>query len=425
MKKFLLGTVALASMFFATSCGDEVQLNAGKENSASFTVTLDKVISSRAVGEGKQVNYLVYNVYEGDTKLYDTNKELTTFDGSATVEIENLESTKNYTIVFWAQNNTHEAYDVSDLTAVEIDYEEMTANDDKFDAFYGAFEFKAGQEGVEAKLKRPFAQINVGYKETAEGESAFKGQESSLMVAGIANTINLKTGVVGDEDELAEFTANDILTETLTAKGETYTYVSMAYVLVSKTGTNVEITFDVESLDIDAALDEVPVKCNYRTNLLGTYEAKSPTTASFDVSVDAGWDGYEEDQYFDQDGDQDDPTQQITVSDVKADVQEENVVFSATYTGIAKDDIQSAKFVCTPVASPSGVKARAAEGVVEVTANTQEEGKLTASEPLTNFEAGKSYTYTVVITPTDGEAFTSEPQGSTDDPGFTVPEEEE
>lgn len=72
---------------------------------------------------------------------------------------------KTYTIVLWAQNKDLSCYDFSDMNNIKVDYtKDNVGNVEARDAFYACVStgVVTGNVDVEAELKRPFAQLNIG-----------------------------------------------------------------------------------------------------------------------------------------------------------------------------------------------------------------------------------------------------------------------
>ena len=178
-RNLLLGMFAAVGMLLATSCSqDELEtVQSGNEAQVTFSLGLENNIGTRtrAISDGSQTHKLVYAVYDNSNKLIETITTADTkndknqfvkesaFAGGLTDNVSiTLAKGQTYTVVFWAQNASCNAYTTDDLAAVEVDYS-GTNNDETRDAFFGAKTFTvSGSENIDVTLKRPFAQINVG-----------------------------------------------------------------------------------------------------------------------------------------------------------------------------------------------------------------------------------------------------------------------
>lgn len=262
---------------------------------------------------------------------------------------------KDYRLVCWAQNSGTDAYDTSDLAAIEVDYTGALNNDESRDAFTAYKEFNGAlrYQTIDVVLTRPLAQINIGttgadYKNLKYGErmnpSGVTITESEIKVSGVANRFNALTGVAtAENDDSGELTADfawaslpawqnmdmpafsDSYTKTddpfvpvgqsgesdeefLLVKmnsnegyagflssyptlsvnedgstsylTETFKYLSMCYVMLpssTQNGSTVNVCFNLrqnkgENTPVELTERElimVPVKSNYRTNILG------------------------------------------------------------------------------------------------------------------------------------------------------------
>lgn len=391
MKRILFGMIAATGLFAATSCSQDADLNgkSGKEGSVTFNVQIEQVIGTRAISDGKGANILYYQVFDQDGTNSVTevlNTSIT--DLGATVNIE-LVSGETYKIAFWAQNSSCTAYDVTDLSNVTIDYQDLKNNDETMDAFFANYEFTLNSTLNETvKLYRPFAQINVGV--LSENADALGIDESSITLPSYYNSINLVDGNVGQvqESELTLALNNVPSGETFTLKttqDATYAYLSTTYVLVpiaKQTLNEVNFAFS-GSKNYTLKYDNVPLQRNYRTNIITGQDMEE---ANFTIVVEPAYN--EQDNNF-MDGELN-PTQNlVSVTDLKVTLEDGNYSFSANFTG----DIDEASFICTPK-SVSALKRMAAPVTVTVTA-TVGEGTLTATEPASSFVEGYEYTITV------------------------------
>ena len=176
-KKLFLGMFAAAGMLFATSCSkDELDMvQSGNEAQVTFSLAADGGIATRAISDGTGAKKLVYAVYNADGELIktianaDVNGQIvdnSAFDNGLTENVTiTLTKGQQYTVAFWAQNPNCTAYTTTDLTNVTVDYAGLN-NDETRDAFFKAETFTVtGNADIDVKLKRPFAQINVGVTE--------------------------------------------------------------------------------------------------------------------------------------------------------------------------------------------------------------------------------------------------------------------
>lgn len=250
----------------------------------------------------------------------------------------NFDLRKSYRVVAWAQSSKCNAYNTKDFKEVEINYAGALNNDDSRDAFCKSMELSGEVKNTKVILRRPFAQINVGttgadYHNNRLLQGGTYYTKSSVTLSGASTKINVVDDIIDskntvtavfasakipaylnmevpakDEDLLgieneqylkihftengnSEFLAYKTDYPTKDEQGnyltETFKYLSMCYVLVPNTTqesssviSNLSVTFDSEDRgDSSLTLANVPVKRNWRTNILGgLYYFEKPDT---------------------------------------------------------------------------------------------------------------------------------------------------
>ena len=318
-KKLFFGMFEAAGMLLATSCSnDELDVvQSGNEAQVTFSLGLEGGIATRAaISDGTGAKKLVYAVYklnaDGTPVLQNvvgSNNEgqfvdTEAFDGGLTETVSvTLAKGQTYQVAFWAQNPNCNAYTTTDLTNVEVSYNQATNNNDVRDAFFKTVEFTvSGNQTIDVELKRPFAQINVGVYKTdweAAVKSGIEIEKSSVVIKDAATSINLLTGEVGDEttDVEVSYLSNTIPNEDLKVdlnrdkdyddEYEKYKWLSMSYILVADRNADsgngvlgderdalesLQYTFSPKSgneITFGDGLNSVPVQRNWRTNILG------------------------------------------------------------------------------------------------------------------------------------------------------------
>lgn len=138
---------------------------------------------------------------------------------------------------------------------------------------------------ISQKLRRPFAQINIGTDDfDAAAAAGYTVSESTIGVA-TYKTLNLLSGEVSDP-VTATFVKKPIPTEDskFSVNSKDYKYLSMSYVLVPKDKETVDIAFDYTLTN--RTFTNVPVQRNYRTNIYGSLLTN---TADFNVVIAPGF----------------------------------------------------------------------------------------------------------------------------------------
>lgn len=305
MKKILLFASAAALMLAAGSCQKEIKYLDGNV-SAVFEVSAGN-LDTKAIADATNIDVLYWEIYNtadvetaagplGEGKIDDTDG-----DKKFLVELK-LVADQDYTIVFWAQVNGKNHYDVTDLRSVEIvDYADENANDETRAAFFATHAFHTNN-GVaineDVTLYRPFAQINLGAT-TYETDlncvdnGVIKVNSTEMTVTSLANKFNTLEGV-GVAEQTAPITFNvaatpngdaDQNSKLLTVDGQTYYWLGMNYIIVTGNSDNVDvdITLNTNMGTVSHSISNVPVKENYRTNILGDLLT---TETTFNIIVD-------------------------------------------------------------------------------------------------------------------------------------------
>ena len=275
MKKILYGVMA-ATMIFATSCENELELGAaGEESMVSFTIATPDM-GSRAYSDGATATVLQYAVYEGTTELTDLTKSVATknaetIEGSTTVELK-LATGKTYNVIFWAAAEDAPYTFTPANGKVSVDYDDAISNNENLDAFYAVKEITVkGAQTETIELRRPFAQLNIGTSDYDEAKSAgYEPTLSKVVVSNVYNSINLWNGEVeGGAEVTFDYNAID-KDETFPVAG--YEYLAMNYLLVDNQKELVEVTFSYKEESGEEQtrkVGSVPVQRNYRTNIFG------------------------------------------------------------------------------------------------------------------------------------------------------------
>ena len=342
MKKYFYSVLA-ASMLFACSQEDIVDITKGEGHQMTFKVELPANATSRTVGgvkigAGTQADQLIYAMYEhGKNDVLVKGKvddgEGDNNDGTFTVTVPMAKDIK-YDLLFLAYNPSSSAFVINKTNPEDTNLKELTFNPaqtpnvDAYDAFVG----RLSNQGISTastptvELKRPFAQVNAAttlkdLKDAAQLGATVK--QSKLVIENVPNVYNvLSEEFVEPETNKANitFSATPILVcdkfnnalegekpeypnETIEVDGKTYYYLTLAYVLADKGSSNHEATFEffrendskaVSTLNIP----NLPIQRNYRTNLVGSLVTK---LQDFEVKIDAeiaGENGVTDDQIY-------------------------------------------------------------------------------------------------------------------------------
>ncbi len=300
MKRYLLSSFTIAAAaLLVTSCNDEMDngLKTGDEGTVTFTAQLPSEMGTRAFADGLTAKHLQYAVYEaGQSTPLKVFGDETTVVGEA--EMNNLKQTvslklttgKTYDVIFWADATTDSPYTFNPASQeVSVDYSKVNNNSDNCDAFFKKETITvSGNQSVDVKLTRPFAQVNIGTDDFDAAKASGLEVTQTEVVAKAFATLNLATGKVADEADRT-FTMKAIPTasdgEFPVAGG--YKYLSMDYLLVGADKATVDVAFNYGGPQ-SRTFTNVPVQRNYRTNIYGSLLTN---TTDFNVVIEPAFSG--------------------------------------------------------------------------------------------------------------------------------------
>ena len=300
MKRYLLSTFTIAAAaLLVTSCNDEMDngLKTGDEGTVTFTAQLPSEMGTRAFADGLTAKHLQYAVYEagqstplkvfGDETTVVGEAEMVNLKKSVTLK---LTSGKSYDVIFWADVTTDSPYTFNPASQeVSVDYSKVNNNSDNCDAFFKKETITvSGNQSVDVKLTRPFAQVNIGTDDFDAAKASGLEVTQTEVVAKAFATLNLATGKVSDEADRT-FTMKAIPTasdgEFPVAGG--YKYLSMDYLLVGADKATVDVAFNYGGPQ-NRTFTNVPVQRNYRTNIYGSLLTN---TTDFNVVIEPAFSG--------------------------------------------------------------------------------------------------------------------------------------
>ena len=307
---FFVGMLAVAGMFFATSCSQDEMFNEsvnGDFVNATFTIGAENGIGIRAVvGDGRTANTVVCAVFDANGEEMDNLRQyLPVVDKKATYSIR-LAKGQDYRVAFFAYNadatGASAYYDVTDMKSIKV-LPNQASNVEDRDAFTAFVDIDGSEltnlSNVEKNvtLKRPFAQLNLGVDETERLDAENAGvviTNTAITVTNVWNAFNAYDDDIADDAVAApmEFALNAVPTQKLTVNGNEYTYLALNYLLVGDKGVEKSLS-DVEFKwqTIDGKTNEptthfvnIPVQRNYRTNIIGKLLT---TPAEFSIVIDS------------------------------------------------------------------------------------------------------------------------------------------
>ena len=302
MKRYLLSTFTIAAAaLLVTSCNDEMDngLKTGDEGTVTFTTQLPSEMGTRAFADGLTAKHLQYAVYEaGQSTPLKVFGDETTVVGEA--EMNNLKQTvslklttgKTYDVIFWAADNSaKKPYTFDPLTqTVKIKYTNVYSNNDICDAFFKKETITvSGNQNVDVKLTRPFAQVNIGTDDFDAATIAGLNLTQTQVKATAGDILNLATGKMEGTEATRTFKMKAIPTAddgAFPVAG--YKYLLMAYIPISDTKETVDMTFGYNGKSTFRSFTNVPLQRNYRTNIYGSLLTNS---VDFNVVIEPAFSG--------------------------------------------------------------------------------------------------------------------------------------
>ena len=306
MNKLIYFAAGLVAMVLAGSCQEIDYLDGN--TGVKFQVTAGDVVT-KAIADGTNIDVLYWELYGADPVSASSplgEGVVRDNDGDKTFTVElKLVADQDYNIVFWAQVDGQNHYVVDDLRNIQINtYADEKANDETRAAFFAVYPFHT-DNGVSinetVELTRPFAQINFGattYETSLNlvNNGKIKVESTAVTVTKIASSFNTLTGE-GEGETAVTFEAaatpnldEDQKTKLLSVGNDTYFWLGMNYLIVTGNSDNVKVdmTFNTNMGVVTHSVENVPVKENYRTNILGNLLT---TDAKFEVVVDERFEG--------------------------------------------------------------------------------------------------------------------------------------
>ena len=294
MKKYFLSIVALAAMLFATSCQESL-VEPQLAGPTTFSVQLPDQMGTKAFGDESSTNATINKLYvqvyseDGNTLVYQPSEPIAVTSGSASFSV-NLIQDQKYDIIFWAQKD--DAYTTTNLKSIPMDKRFHNVEDGAaFFAFLDDFVPTGTSQPV--TLKRPFAQLNLGttpasLKTDVKADSV-ELVKSYIKVSNVASSFSPVSGYGVGETQTMEFTLADVPAQKLYVSGEMYYYVSMDYLPIAgddQALVTVDATINTSDGNITHTFTNVPVKENYRTNIIGNLIS---STTDFVVTIEEGF----------------------------------------------------------------------------------------------------------------------------------------
>ena len=294
MKKIIFSIAVMVSAFFAASCQQE-NLEPVGGNTVTYTVQVPGAIATKSA-DGFVLTYEVYRAGEvgqvdepAARPIYEGTKEFQ--NDKAELSLEFVKD-QDFVVLFWAQKEGA-PYNIGDLRKVSLTA--LTANDVNAEVFSGIDNVnncKSVKGGV-VELVRPIAQLNVATLTsgltvgTVNNYSTVEPSTFNMSVNGLWSSYNVATGDVNGTADEFSYTDYDVVGGVFKTD---YTLLGKNYIgFIPKDGTNVTVDFNILTAKdgtINHVVSNVPVRPNYRTNILGNLVSASD---NYTITLDEEW----------------------------------------------------------------------------------------------------------------------------------------
>ena len=292
MKKLFYILAILTPAFFAASCQQE-NLEPVVNDGVTYTITLPSAPQTK--GENGYDKYDLYvEVYRTTEESVEEAKEplfekFEVMEGSQKDIHFDFLNSQSYTVLFWAHKHVeggNKYFNVEDLRSVKPLV--SVSNNDERDAYCAVdvVEDFESQLTKTVELKRPFAQLNIATLVPTEEEAGYlmTPLESKVKVFGVPESYNVATQKGSETRTDVEYTKNYVPEGMIDNK---YTKVAMNYVLVPE--SNIVVKYDIVTPNgtVTNEVGNVPVKANYRTNIIGNLLTSN---ATYKIDIKPGFD---------------------------------------------------------------------------------------------------------------------------------------
>ena len=260
------------------SCSDD--LHDMGDVQVSFTATLPTDIRTRSFGKAERVNTLVVGIFKkgvadvpnnsgGSLNYYEIARQSFPINGTSVNVQLTLAQEQTYSFVFWAYDGNQSIYDITKLTAIEMNTlpnPTTFAQADATDAFFATKEdiTITGDCSYPVELVRPLAQINVGTTGTLM-QATFTANGAPNIFHPFTNTVSGATNYTWNFSETT--------TETFSADGTEYNYLAMGYLFAPTTATNISarLTLTDGGTSQTVGFPQVEIEANQRSNIAGNF----------------------------------------------------------------------------------------------------------------------------------------------------------
>ena len=278
----------LSALALFASCNKEAERPASLEGevvTATFTVAAPEGVATKAISDGSTATNLIVAVYDETDKYLEALSTHAIISGGTPTWNVSMKVVKDmtYRFVFIAKSASDNGF--STFTPADgklaINYSAVPANSDNADFFFVQDRFKVENSFSKTEeMHRPLAQVNFGASDLAAAAYSIKtdNMKTGVTLKGIYSEMSVLTGEETGAAGNVTFTQADRVPTEDPKFVDGYDRIAMVYALVAKENqSNVTATLNVtakgakndDNHPITREIANVPLKRNYRTNILG------------------------------------------------------------------------------------------------------------------------------------------------------------
>lgn len=295
----LLAAVTLIALT-AAACQKEKLFDSqtAGEETVTFTVQTDAAATKASAdydGDGAGLTRCLVAVYmkTGDSSYQLYDKPAATGSGLNYTFKVNLIRKQTYQIVVWADKGMYTVPE--DLSSVTRIADDEACNSDAYDAFYASTEFVQGTTtSTTITATRPFAQLNLITKDLNKD---FQPGAVSVTYSSPQSFYPFDGTVSADMTEVTYTATSPYYTSTTGTNATQHTLVMNYLFAAAGDQTILPSVKMTAKLTVDAEIEvaNVPVKRNYRTNIIGNLLNEQ---TDFTITVDPAWSTTESNYIF-------------------------------------------------------------------------------------------------------------------------------
>lgn len=302
MKRFGFILAGVAALMLMASCEKEVNAPATAGEYALVSVSVSPSVITRAeAGDGTQATDLYAVVYNQEgTELEDLRQHIASAVYPQSVEFK-LVKEQTYKIVFLAQSTgAYLSGDAWDMKAITLPAGKLNSDEQDLFTAVKSVTVQEVNQSESVTLTRPFAQVNFACSDeslAAAIAAGFTPAKVKLSFKDLPETYNAVEGTVSGTRATVEYAEAEPYNHAFKAGYKTMAY---AYLPVGADSYNTDATLVINDGARTISVTNLPIKANYRTNVLGDFFTSAVKysvtidgtfTGATEVEIITPWDG--------------------------------------------------------------------------------------------------------------------------------------